>query len=113
MPTLDQHQSNEHTKMLIEGDPGSGKTGALTSLVKAGYKLRILDYDNGLEVLKQFILRDCHDKINSVEYRTLRDKRKASPEGPIIDGIPRAFVDCIKMLDRWKYKLDDGTEIDL
>jgi hypothetical protein len=99
--------------MLVEGDPGSGKTGALASLVAAGYKLRILDYDNGLEALKQFVSRDHPEKLKEIEYRTLRDKRKASPDGPIIDGVPKAFVDGIKMLDRWRYRTDDGTEIDL
>jgi hypothetical protein len=113
MPTLDKHQSNEYTKMLVEGDPGSGKTGALASLVAAGYKLRILDYDNGLEALKQFVSRDHPEKLKEIEYRTLRDKRKASPDGPIIDGMPKAFVDGIKMFDRWRYRTDDGTEIDL
>lgn len=113
MPTLDNHQSNEFTKLLIEGDSKSGKTGALTSLVAAGYKLRILDFDNGLDVLKQFVLRECPENIGNVEFRTLQDKRKAGSEGTIIDGPPKAFSNAIKMLDRWKYKDDDGTEIDL
>lgn len=113
MPTLDKHQSNEYTKLLVMGDSGSGKTGGLTSLVKAGYKLRILDYDNGLDSLKAFILNECPDKIGNVEYRTLRDKRRATPDGSIIDGVPRAFPDGLRMLDRWKYKTDDGEEIDL
>lgn len=112
MPTLSHHQSNEFTKMLIMGDSGSGKTGALASLVAAGYKLRILDFDNGLEPLKQFILKECPEKIDNVEFKTLRDKRKASADGPVIDGTPRAFVEAIKLLDRWKYKGDDG-EVDL
>jgi hypothetical protein len=99
--------------MLVEGDPGSGKTGALASLVKAGYKLRILDYDNGLEPLKQFVQRENPEKLKEIEYRTLRDKRKASPDGPVIDGAPRAFIDGIKMLDRWRYRADDGSEVDL
>jgi hypothetical protein len=99
--------------MLVEGDPGSGKTGALASLVKAGYKLRILDYDNGLEPLKQFVQRENPEKLKEIEYRTLRDKRKASPDGPIIDGQPRAFIDGIKMLDRWRYRVDNGEEVDL
>jgi len=103
MPSLSQHQSNDYTKLLIEGDSGSGKTGALTSLVAAGYKLRILDYDNGLEPLKQFILNECPEKIDNVEFRTLRDKRKSSPDGPIIAGSPKAFIEGIKLLDRWKY----------
>ena len=112
MPTLTHHQSNEFTKLLIEGDSGSGKTGALTSLVAEGYKLRILDFDNGLETLKQFVFKECPQNGDNVEFRTLRDKRVAGPEGPIVRA-PKAFIDCIKMLDRWKYKLDDGTETDL
>ncbi len=103
MPSLSNHQSNQFTKLLIEGDSKSGKSGALTPLVAAGYKLRILDMDNGLDVLKQFILRECPDKIENVEYRTLRDERKASAAGPIIDGTPKAFISAIKMLDKWKY----------
>jgi hypothetical protein len=113
MPTLTHHQSNEFTKLLIQGDSGSGKTGALTSLVTAGYKLRILDMDNGLETLKQFILRECPEKIDNVEFRTLRDKRRASPLGPIIEGQPKAFVQALNMLDRWKYKDEEGNETDL
>ena len=102
MPSLAQHQSNDFTKMLIMGDSGSGKTGALTSLVTAGYNLRILDMDNGLETLKQFVLQQAPDRIGSIEYRTLRDAYKATPEGPVVSR-PTAFVDAIKMLDRWKY----------
>jgi len=113
MPTLNHHQSNEYTKLLIEGDSGSGKTGALTSLVREGFKLRILDMDNGLETLKQFILKECPEKIENVEFRTLRDKRKASPIGAIIDGQPRAFVQALNMLDRWRYTNEDGTTTDL
>jgi len=112
MPTLSSHQSNEYTKLLLEGDSGGGKTGALTSLVCAGYKLRILDMDNGLETLKQFVLRDCPGKIDNVEYITLRDRRKAGPEGPTVVKA-EAFIRAIKLLDRWKYKTDDGGEVDL
>lgn len=103
MPLLSQHQSNDFTKMLLEGDSGSGKTGALTSLVKAGYLLRILDMDNGLETLKQFVLRECPEKAQGIEYVTLRDKYKSSSQGPIIDGVPKAFVEALKLLDKWKY----------
>lgn len=103
MPLLSNHHSNEYTKLLLEGDSGSGKTGGLTSLVRAGYYLRILDMDNGLETLKTFVTRECPDKLANVEFRTLRDKYKASPLGPMLAGPATAFVDAIKMLDRWKY----------
>lgn len=103
MPSLANHQSNDYTKMLLEGDSGSGKTGALTSLVAAGYHLRILDMDNGLETLKGFVGKECPDRLSTVEFRTLRDKYRATPAGPVLAGPPKAFVDAIKMLDRWKY----------
>jgi|SRR6516162_4626423 hypothetical protein len=113
MTSLARHQSNEYTKLLVLGDSGSGKSGALASLVKSGYHLRIVDMDNGLETLKQYILKECPEKIEGVEFRTLRDKRKASPSGPIIDGPPKAFVEAIRMLDRWRYVDEGGNEIDL
>jgi hypothetical protein len=103
LPSLNEHQSREFTKLLITGDSKAGKTGALTSLVKAGYKLRILDYDNGLDVLKQFVMKECPKNVGNVEFRTLRDKRRATANGVEIVGGPKAFIDGIKMLDRWKY----------
>lgn len=102
MPTLDAHQSNIYTKLLIMGDSGSGKTGALTSLVSEGYKLRIIDFDNGLESLKQFVLKECPDNIGNIEYVTLRDKRRVGAEGFEV-AKPEAFVKAIKLLDKWKY----------
>jgi hypothetical protein len=100
--------------MIVLGDPGTGKTGGLASLVKAGYWLGILDYDNGLETLKAYVRKECgKEDLNNVEYRTLRDKRKATPSGGVIDGNATAFSDGLKLLDNWKYKNGDGTETDL
>lgn len=113
MPSLSEHQSRQYTKLLLIGDAKSGKTGSLVSLVKAGYKLRVLDFDNLLDPLRYFIERDCPKEMDNVEFRTLRDKRKSSPTGPVIDGKPRAFMDAVKMLDNWKYDdIDLGTPAD-
>lgn len=102
MPKLSTHQSSKFTKLLLIGNSGTGKTGCLASLVKDGYKLRILDFDNGLDPLVAAIKRTCSDKIGNVDYVTLRDKRKATAAGPLIDGTPKAFVDAIRLLDHWK-----------
>jgi AAA domain len=103
LSTLDDHPSNDYVKMLLIGDANSGKTGSLASLVKAGYKLRILDLDNKLDVLKYFIQHECPDKIKNVEFRTIRDKYTMTAAGPMIAGSPKAYTDAIRMLDRWKY----------
>lgn len=113
MPSLSNHQSNDFTKLLLIGDAKTGKTGSLVSLVQAGYKLRILDFDNLLDILKYVVMEQCPDKIDNIEFRSLRDKRKTTPTGQVIDGQPKAFVEGMKMIDHWKYKDDDGTEIDL
>lgn len=113
MTSLTSHQSNDYTKLLLIGDAKSGKTGSLVSLVQAGYSLRILDYDNLLDILKYMLVEQCGDKLDQVEFRTLRDKRKSGPAGSIIDGTPKAFSDGLKMLDNWKYTDEHGTEIDL
>jgi hypothetical protein len=107
MPSLGGHQSNNFTKLLLIGDAKSGKTGSLVSLVKAGYHLRILDFDNLLEILKQMILHECPEMIDNVEFVTLRDKRKMGPTGPVIDGKPVAFAQGMKLMDNWKYDTTD------
>jgi hypothetical protein len=104
MTTLKEHQSSEFTKLLLMGDSKSGKTGSLASLVtKENYKLRILDYDNGLDALAQVIKRENTARLENVEYRTLRDLRIATPLGSVIKGTPSAFTEGLKMLDHWKY----------
>lgn len=113
MTSLAAHQSNEYVKLLLMGNAKTGKTGSLISLVKAGYKLRILDFDNLLDILKYVVQKECPDKIANVEFRTVRDKRKATSLGSVIDGGPKAFIEGIKLLDHWKYTDDDGTIIDL
>ena len=113
MTSLANHQSNSLVKLLLIGDAKSGKTGSLVSLVKAGYKLRILDLDNLLDILKYLVIKECPENLDNVEFLTLRDKRKATAQGSIIDGMPKAFVQAVKMLDLWKYTDENGVEIDL
>lgn len=104
MPSLASHQSNSFTKLLLLGDAKSGKTTALWSLVKAGYRLRILDMDNLLDSLKEKLLKECPDDLDKVEFRTLRDSYKFLADGSVVvDGKPVAFINAMKMLDRWKY----------
>jgi hypothetical protein len=109
MTKLSQHQSNEYTKMMVIGNPGSGKTGGLASLVKAGYWLGILDLDNGLETLKQYVLREAPDKIDNIEYRTLRDEARMTPAGRTVIGAAKAYQTAVDMCDKWKYgDIDEG-----
>lgn len=103
MTSLGNHQSNVFVRLLALGDSKAGKTGSLVSLVKAGYKLRILDFDNLLDILRIKVEEECPHLIDNVEFRSLRDEYKASPTGTVIDGKPKAWLESIKMLNSWKY----------
>lgn len=89
------------------GDSGTAKTGSLVSLVKAGYKLRIWDFDNGLDALVHQIRAQCPDKLGNVSFVTIRDKLKAGPMGTVVDGMPRAMKQAMDLLDRWKIGDED------
>jgi len=104
MTALTDHPSSEFVKILYIGESGSGKTGSLVSLVKAGYSLRILDMDNGLDALRNFIKKECPERMSSVDYETRRDKMKMTAAGP--QPIPKAFVQATQLLNEWS----DGTK---
>jgi hypothetical protein len=112
MPSPDKHKSQTCRKLLLLGDAKVGKTTSLASLVAAGFKVRIIDMDNLLDTFVSVIRRDSPSLMSNVDARTLRDKRKMTDAGPTIDGPPKAFIDAIKMIDKWKYK-DEDEQIDL
>ena len=100
MPGLAQHHSSKLFKFIYIGDSGTGKTGSLTSLVKAGYKVRILDFDNGVDTLAQYVRKECPEHIGNVDYETLRDKVTATQVGPIIRN-PTAFTKGLEYMTKW------------
>lgn len=105
MPKGSEHKSAHITKMLLIGESGSGKTGALASLAAAGYKLRILDYDTGLDYLMNYMRKKHPEKLDNIEYVSLRDKMKATTAGFIPVGVPNAYTKGIQLMDKW----EDGT----
>jgi hypothetical protein len=69
--------------MLI-GDSGTGKTGALASLVLAGYNLKVWDFDNGLDILVGVLRQKAAGDeaklrawLSQIQYQTLTDRMKA------------------------------------
>lgn len=100
MPSLIDHPSTSVIKLLMIGESGSGKTGALASLAKAGYRLWVLDFDNGLDIV-QNVLRNDRDALARVTYETLRDTIS------VVNGVPKykapvhAYKDAGKTLNEW------------
>ena len=107
MPILEAPNAQSFVKLILIGDSGTGKTGATASLVKEGLRGRYLDFDNKVAggILPIILKRDCPDKLANVQYEPLRDNFKASPAGPILDGMATAFTRGLALLDKWS----DGT----
>lgn len=92
--------------MLLIGESGSGKSGALASLAVAGYKLRIIDMDNGLDFLIRYMRKHHPDKLDNIEYVSIQDKLKSAGSAGIVSaGIPNAYTRAVGLMDKW----EDGT----
>lgn len=55
MPTFDSYPTSHLLKILYQGDHSAGKTGSTCALGAAGYNVRMLDIDNGAEIIKDFV----------------------------------------------------------
>ena len=105
MPALSNRSANKVAKILYIGNSGTGKTGSLVSLVEAGYKLRILDMDNGLDSLVHQVRKRCPDKMDTIAYQSFRDNYRAGSSGLTVEGRPTAYANFLKALNKW----DDDT----
>jgi hypothetical protein len=94
MPNFVNHPATERATMLLLGDSGAGKTGSLASLANAGYKLRILDFDNGLDILRAYV---DEDKLENISYQTCRDTLETV----------NAFQTGLGLMSHWKTSEED------
>jgi hypothetical protein len=97
---LDDAKSSEHSsssiqKLLYIGDSGTGKTTSLFSLLQAGYKLRIYDFDNLLSPLISITRGKAPELLDNIEFMSFRDEMATTSQGPIVPS-PRAFTDGLK-----------------
>lgn len=76
MATLADWSGGQVIKMLYVGDAAMGKTGSLVSLVKAGYNLRILDFDKGLKILQNLLKEQDKTLLEKVNVESFTDEYK-------------------------------------
>ena len=114
MPAGTEHHSRNITKLLNIGPPGSGKTGALACLAEAGYRLVILDFDNGIDILINVVRKHKPEALSNIIYEVCTDKMKMVPGmagGKIVtEGPPTAWVKAITGLSRWKFPIAAGSK---
>jgi|FreactTroBogLake_1042271.scaffolds.fasta_scaffold02168_8 hypothetical protein len=115
MPSIKSHQSTTSTKLLFLGDSGAGKTGALASLAQAGYSLRIMDFDNGLDVLKSFVTDSSSPYVKAnpkcadeLYYVTLTEEMR-HVGGKAVPKKADSWQKALKLLDNWQEKDETGA----
>jgi hypothetical protein len=82
-------------RMLAVGDSGSGKSGALVSLAVAGYRLHIADYDGGLEILRNMLVKAARDAKKPDTFYTDRVDAETCKDPYTMEGnlvIPKASI---------------------
>lgn len=77
MPNINDHHSNNIVKALICGDSGSGKTGALATLANGGYNVRVIDFDNGLDVIKSYLTKEGSARVT---YQTFNPATRGATD---------------------------------
>lgn len=100
MPSFADLKAAAHrTKALLIGETGSGKTGSLAALANAGYNLRIIDYDNGLDLLGSLLTPEAEKRV---VYETFTDTLLPLKTGITWSGTPMSYPNSLALLDRWK-----------
>lgn len=110
MAPLKSHPSATKSNVLFIGDSGMGKTGALASLAIAGYNLRIMDFDNGVDILANILKPDIPPynlspeasdaALGRIDYVTLTDKFK-SLGGRMFPESAKAWTKAVETLNNW------------
>lgn len=88
-------------RMLLGGYPGSGKSGSLASLINAGFKVRVLNFEgkNGIVGAK---FADRAAVLANLDVITLADNIGMGAQFMQPVGIPAAFDGALKALKDWK-----------
>jgi|SRR5215831_4202377 len=101
MPTLDKHHSSTITKLLLIGDSGSGKTGALVSLILAGYKLWIMDFDNGVDIIVNLLKKSKPELLGAVNAVVLTDTFRVD-RARVVPTTASAWPRGVGLLSKWE-----------
>lgn len=106
----DKIAAKQPVRMMIVGYPGTAKTGMIASLANVGYKIRMIDFDGNSQSLLTYTDKD---KLANIDIVYIEDKMRNGERFIETLGIPTAFKRGLDLMDEWKYKEPDGTEINL
>ena len=95
-------------RVLIAGEPASGKTGALAQLANAGYRLLVHDFDQNLRVISSYLKPDAADVyVSTYTVAKLTNTNIFEGQGVATTQAVAELKRFSKMLERWKTADED------
>lgn len=104
-------EDNYRIHALCLGDSGVGKTGSLISLVRAGYKIKLLDLENGSRILYNLVMEQCPEMLDNVEVEKVATKYRITALGAKADKAPQGLTKVGKIIDRWQKEVNEDDII--
>lgn len=113
MPQMDEALStNDPIRLLSVGYSGSGKTSALAALAFAGYRLRIMDYDKGVPIIRTLLTHPASPLVkldparakaalSRIHYLEFHSKINIIA-GKLVPVRAQAWTDSMEALKNWQ-----------
>lgn len=117
MGRISDHHSSATTKLLFIGDSGAGKTGALAALAAEGYSLRIIDTDNGLDILKDYLTNPesvyfkKNPKAAETTFTATLTEEMKDVAGELVPAKATVWPRITSLLNNWKDPEDESIQL--
>ena len=102
---ITDHPASGVVKMLLIGESGTGKTCSLASLADAGYNVRILDLDNGIDALKHLLVdpksKYSREAAARVDVQTITEKMR-NVQGRWVPAAATVWDRVGRILTEWR-----------
>ena len=95
-------------RVLLAGEPATGKTAGIASLANAGYEILLFDMDQNARIIGNY-LKPGHAPVHIKTFEVAKISDTAIFSGGPKDAVPKAVAELrtfTKMLEHWK----DGDE---
>jgi hypothetical protein len=102
MAAIGTLSQTEPVKMLVVGNSGSGKTGALLSLARKGFKLRIADFDNGAPGTLLPLMTEAEKTSLDIDVIPFADQMKQMPVFLEKGKPPLKVMQVVSNPDAWE-----------
>lgn len=98
--------AGDSLRILIGGWPKGGKTGAIASLLNAGYKVRMLDFEGNYDVLLNYVKPEFLKNLDIATFQDVQTSDGSTPFDSDKAAKEMAYSRALQQLKDWKTDID-------